>query len=125
MMPVANGDVLIHEQNMYVIMHEMTHAFGFSNSQFPNFIDVNGKTLQGHIKTVQIADNSHIAIDVAPLTTKLRNFYGCASLQGAIMENSGGTSTASSHFERKFFVYEYMSSGSILGRRISEFGLSM
>jgi len=41
------------------------------------------------------------------------------------MENSGGSSTSSSHFERKYFLYENMCSGSILGRRISEFSLAM
>jgi len=29
MMPVAGGNVLLHEKNMYVLMHEMIHNFGF------------------------------------------------------------------------------------------------
>jgi len=41
------------------------------------------------------------------------------------MENGGGSGTSSSHFERKFFVYEAMSSGSILGRRVTEFSLAL
>jgi len=41
------------------------------------------------------------------------------------MENGGGSGTASSHFERKVFLYDYMTSGSILGRRVSELSLAM
>jgi leishmanolysin len=121
----AKGNVLEHEKNMYVMMHEMMHAFGFSNSLAKYFLDANGNTLKGHIKTQSIAGKTRTVIDVSPLTEKLRNFYGCSSVPGAIMENEGGSGTALSHFERKYFVYETMSSGGIFGRRITEFSLAM
>jgi len=41
------------------------------------------------------------------------------------MENDGGSGTALSHFERKFWVYETISSGGIFGRRVSEFSLGL
>jgi len=41
------------------------------------------------------------------------------------MENNGDSATASSHFERKYFVYETMSSGSLVGSKISEFSLAL
>jgi leishmanolysin len=119
------GSVLEHEKNMYVMMHEMMHAMGFSNYLTKYYLDSNGKTRTGHIKTYSIAGSTRTVIDVPPLTEKLRNFYGCPSLQGAIMENEGGSGTALAHFERKYFVYETMSSGGIFGRRISEFSLAM
>jgi len=121
----ANGNVLVHEKNMYVMMHEMMHALGFSNSLSKYFIDANGNTLKGHIKSVKIAGKTRTVIDVPVLTERLRNFYGCPSVPGAIMENQGGSGTALSHFERKYFVYETMSSGGIFGRRITEFSLGM
>ena len=121
---VANGDVLVHEKNMYVMMYEMMHGFGFS-STYKYFVDANGKTLTGHIKTAIIAGYNRTVLDVAPLTQKLRDFYGCSALPGAILENGGGSTTDASHFERKYFVYEYMSSGSIYGRRVSEFSLAL
>jgi hypothetical protein len=119
------GDIIRHEMNMLVMMHEMIHNFGFSTYNFKYFLDSNGNTRKGHVKSVSIAGSTHTVLDVPPLTTRLRNFYGCSSLQGAVLENSGGDATASSHFERKLFVYEAMSSGSILGRRISEFSLAL
>jgi hypothetical protein len=125
MLKANKANVLIHEQNMYVIMHELLHTFGFSNYQFPNFIDSNGKRRKGHIKSMKIGGKTQTVLDVAPLTTRLRNHFGCSSLAGAVMENGGGSSTDGSHFERRLFVYEAMSSGSILGRRISEFSLAL
>jgi len=41
------------------------------------------------------------------------------------MENGGGSGTSASHFERKVFLYEHMTSGSINGRRISELSLAL
>jgi len=125
MLPIASGDVLIHEQNMYVMMHEVMHTLGFSTYQYPNFIDSNGNRRSGHIKSVTIAGNKRTVLDLPPLTDRLRKHYGCSTLQGAVMENGGGSGTSSSHFERKFFVYEQMASGSILGRRVTEFSLAL
>jgi len=118
-------DVLVHEKNMYTLMHEMMHAFGFSAYLYNNFLDENGRKRTGHIKKVSIAGSTRTVIDVPPLTEKLRNFYGCSTLQGVILENGGGSDTTASHLERKFFLYEAMASGSIFGRRFSEFSLSL
>jgi leishmanolysin len=125
MMKEARGDVVLHEQNMYVLMHEVLHGLGFSNYQYPNFIDANGNRRTGHIKKATVAGITRTVLDVPPLTDRLRKFYGCSTLPGAIMENSGGSTTASAHFERKYFVYDAMSSGSIIGRRITEFTLAL
>jgi len=106
-------------------MHEVMHGLGFSSSLYRYFINSSGKTLTGHIKSVKVNGKTRTFIDVAPLTSKLRNHFGCSSLQGALMENGGGSSTAASHFERKVFLYEAMCSGSIGGRRISELSLAL
>jgi len=121
----ASGDVLGHEKNMYLTMHEMIHALGFSGSNFVNFIDDYGVPLQNHIKTVVLNGTNRTVLDVEPLTSKLRTHYGCATLQGAFMENEGGVGTEGSHFERRHFVYEVMTSGVIHGRRVSEFSLAV
>jgi len=121
----ANGDVLIHERNIYLTIHEMMHNLAFSSQLFPYFIDDNGNTLTGHIKKVTYNSKATTVIDVAPLTDKLREFFGCKTLEGAYLENDGSDGTSGSHFERKLFVYETMSSGVIFGRRVSKFSLAM
>jgi len=121
---IATRDVLTHEKNMITLMHEMMHALGFSANNYKYFIDGNGRTRTGHIKSVRINGVTRTFIDLPPLTSKLRNHFGCSSLQGAPLENSGGSGTSSSHFEKKAFLYEFMASGSMLGRRVSELGLA-
>jgi hypothetical protein len=120
-----NGDALQHERNLYTVMHETMHALGFDNYQFNNFLDANGKKRTGHVKSVQIAGKTRTVLDLPPLTEKLRNYYGCPTLQGAVMENDGGSGTANSHFETKYFLYDIMVSSSNFGRRVSEFSLAV
>jgi hypothetical protein len=119
-----NGDPVKHERNLYTVMHETMHALGFDSYQFSNFLDANGNKRTGHVKTAQIAGKSRTILDVPPLTEKLRNFYGCSTLPGAIMENDGGSGTAKSHFETKYFLNDIMVSSSNYGRRVSEFSLA-
>jgi len=121
----AKGDVLVHEKNMYLLIHELLHTLGFSTSNYDRFIDENGKTRKGHVKKVSIAGKTRTVVDLPSLTNRIRKFYGCDSIPGAIMENDGGSGTADTHFERKFFVYETMASGGIFDRRLSEFSLAL
>jgi hypothetical protein len=125
LMTPANGNVLKHEKNTYLLIHELMHVFGFSNSLYPRFVDSNGRTRSGHIKSVSIAGKTHKVLNVPSLTDKLRKHYGCSSLQGAIMEDYGSSATAGSHFERRYFVHETMTSGVIHGRRVSQFSLGV
>jgi len=121
----ANGDVLKHEKNTYLLLHEMIHTLGFSNSLYKHFRLDNGKTRTGHIKSRTINGKTHKVIDVPVLTNKLRKHFGCSSLEGAYMENSGSSATAGSHFERKFYHYDVMTSGIIHAQRVSELTLAM
>jgi len=125
MLAAATGDVLTHELNVYILLHEMMHSLGISDSTYKYFVDANGKTLTNHLKTITIAGESRLVIDVPSLTTKIRNYYGCSTIPGLIMENNGNSGTKDSHLERKFFVYETMSSGGIYGRRITQFSLGL
>jgi len=121
----ATGDILGHEKNMYLTMHEMMHALGFTGSSFKYFIDANGNTKTGHIKTVLLNGITRTVLDVEPLTSKLRAHFGCSTLPGAFLEDDGGAGTEGSHFERRHFIYDTMTSGVIHGRRITEFDLAV
>jgi len=121
----SQGNVLLHEKNTYLLIHELMHTLGISANTFPLFLDETGATRTGHVKTRKLNGVTRMLIDVPPLTERLRNFYGCPSIEGLYMENNGGMGTANSHFEKKFFVYETMSAGSIIGKRISEFSLAL
>jgi len=121
---LPTGDPLSHEYNMYVIMHEMLHALGFSKNFFSYYVDNSGQKLTNHVKTINLNGSDRTVLDLPVLTDKLRKFYGCSDLEGAYMENNGGTGTARSHWERKFFPFDLLSSGAIHGRRVTEFTLA-
>jgi proprotein convertase subtilisin/kexin type 5 len=113
-----------HEYNMYVLMHEIFHALGFSVNFWYNYVDDLGNPLKNHVKKVLLSGTNRTVLDFPVLTQRLRNFYGCPTLEGAFMEDDGGSGTASSHWERKFFPFDLLSSGAIHGRRITEFTLA-
>jgi len=56
-------------------------------------------------------------LDMEPLTTRLRNFYGCPTVPGIIMESG------SAHLERRYFQFEIMSTGGISSAKMSEITL--
>jgi len=45
-------------------------------------------------------------LNVEPLKTRLREFLGCDTALGALLENNGVVGTAGSHFERRVFYNE-------------------
>lgn len=122
---LANGDPLTHEKNIYLTIHEMFHALGFISTSFPDFIDDNGNTRKGHIKNISLEGKVRTVLDIEPLTTKLRLYSGCSSLPGAFMENDGDSGTIGSHFEKRQFLYEVMTSGVVPGLKVSEFSLAV
>lgn len=47
-----------------------------------------------------------IYLDVEPLTSRLRSYFGCDSLKGAYLEDEGESGSAGAHFERRVFMNE-------------------
>ena len=121
----ATTDVLLHEKNTYMLMHEMTHCLGFATALYPYYIDSTGARLTGHIKSGTLDGATAVILDVEPLTSQLRTFFGCSTLEGAYMENSGSTGTAGCHFERRQFVYEAMATPLIYQQAYSQFTLAL
>jgi len=97
------------------LIHEFIHGLGMNGILYKYFVDKNGKTLTDHVKKITIAGAEKTVIDLEPLTTRLRNFYGCKTVPGLIMEDDGGA-----HLERRYFQSETMSSGGIHGSKTSE-----
>lgn len=121
----AKGNAIVHEKNTYLLIHEMLHTFGFSDKLYNFFIDENGSPLKNHVKSKTLNGVTSTVVNLPPLTDRLRKHFGCPTLEGAYMENDGGSGTIGSHLERKLFVYEAMSTGAIDGRRVSEFSLAL
>jgi hypothetical protein len=123
---VPYGDALIHEKNVYLVMHEMIHSLGFSKELFKYFVDERGVIRKNHIKSISLDGRKRMVLDVPAITNRVRRHFGCSSLPGAYLENNGDSAlTAGSHFERKHFLMDAMTSGVLNGRRISEFTLAV
>jgi leishmanolysin len=87
-------------------MHEMYHAFGFSNSAFKYYVDATGKPLG--INNV-VAKVNNINYIIMPEVKKLAaNYFNCATVNGGTLENEGGSGSAGSHWERVTFGNEAM-----------------
>ncbi len=121
----ATTDVLLHEKNTYMLMHEMTHSLGFASSMYKYFVDDSGVRRTGHILNGTLDGDDLIIVDVPPLTSRIRAYFGCPSIEGAYMENGGSDGTAGSHFERRQFIFEAMSSPLIYQQAFSQFTLAM
>lgn len=121
----ANGDVIVFERHVYLLIHEMMHSFGWSDSLYSSFLDEKGNVRKGHIKSVSLNGATRKVIDIPFLTQKARSHFGCSTLPGIYLENNGGSGTANSHLEKKFFLWDVMTSGGYYGRRVSEFSLGL
>jgi len=118
-------DVLAHERQMICIMHEVVHALGFSQSLYSHWLTSSGKTLTGHITSAVLDGYTTTVINAEPLTSRLRSYFGCNTLKGAYMENTGSSGTAGCHFERRQFAFEAMTSGLIIQMQFSQFTLAL
>jgi len=114
-----------HERQMICIMHEVIHALGFSKGLYAHWLSSSGKALTGHLTSATLDGMTTSVINAEPLTNRLRKHFGCSTLKGAYMENTGSSGTAGSHFERRQFAYEAMTSGLITQMQISEFSLAV
>jgi hypothetical protein len=48
MLTEAKGNILIHEKNMYLVIHEIMHILAISQNHYDRFIDENGKIKRPH-----------------------------------------------------------------------------
>jgi len=121
----ANGDVVVFERHLYVLIHELMHIFGWSDGLFSNFLDENGNRRTGHVKSVTLNGNTRKVLDIPFLTQKARAYFGCSTLPGIYLEDDGGSGTANSHLDKKFFLWSAITSGGYYGKRVSEISLGL
>ena len=112
------SDPLTHDLNINVLTHEFIHGLGLNGALFNNFVDAYGNPLTGHIKSVTLSGTKRTVLDLPPLTTRLRNFYGCSTIPGYFLENDG-----TAHPENRFFQWDIMSTAGVVGSKISQFTL--
>jgi len=119
------GDVLMHEKNTYVLMHELIHALGFSKRLYNNFLDENGNPVAEPIKNVTLLGATRMVLNIPSLTERARKYFGCSDLEGVFLEDDGGEESFGSHIEKRQFIMEHMTVDMMNAQRISEFSLGL
>jgi hypothetical protein len=121
----STNDVTI-ESHIYTTLHEITHVLGFSSGLYGYFINpTTNALLTGHVTTKTVNGASVTVLNLAPLTTRIRSHFNCPTIEGAYIENEGGSGSAGSHFERRIFYNDYMTASIIKDMRFSQFSLAL
>jgi len=102
-----------------IAVHEICHALGFSSSRWNSgtFIMYNGgapnypyvRLDPDLVVTTINAQGYSFGRLITPTVVRFINeHYGCTTLPGGDLEDSGGQGTAGSHWEKRTFMNEYM-----------------
>jgi len=114
------------QTQLYITLHEVGHVLGFSAGLYDLYIDPNTNTkLPNPVITKTVNGVSQYVLTVEPLRTKLRDYFGCPTLEGAYIEQQGGSGSTGSHFERRIFMNELMTASATIDTRVSEFFLAL
>jgi len=122
---VQTNDAKI-ESDIYVTMHEITHVLAFSSSLYQYYVNpADDVPLTGHTFDKTVNGGTVKVLNVAPLTNRIRTYFNCPTIEGAYIENEGGSGSAGSHFERRIFFNEYMTASAIKDQRFTQFALAL
>jgi len=114
------------EGDFSTTLHEITHVLGFSKALYAKYVNPDTlKPLTGHIYNKTVNGVPTFVLNVAPLTERLRAHFNCPTLEGAYLENQGGSGSFGAHFERRIFFNEFMTANDIRDPRFSEFTLAL
>lgn len=96
------------------LLHEIMHAMGFSKRSFGYYQDPLKKTADKRIgrdkvvKRVQKRGKEVSLVILPKVVATVREYYGCASMEGMELEDEGGSGTAGSHWEKRLIEGELM-----------------
>ena len=89
-----------------VLVHELTHALGFTDDMFDKFIREDGTPIPQSevVQEYQDAYGRSTAMIITPTVVKeTQAQFGCTKVPGAALENEGGQGSANAHWEYRWF----------------------
>ncbi|EGR31372.1 leishmanolysin family protein, putative [Ichthyophthirius multifiliis] len=101
-------------------IHETIHILGFSAASYKYWIDPDTQTFYGptgasKIIGTQIIRNTTTTILYSPNVLKTsKKYYNCTSMKGMQLENTEGTGSYSSHWEKTIILNEIMQSETVI-----------
>ncbi|WIA38893.1 hypothetical protein OEZ86_002166 [Tetradesmus obliquus] len=108
-----------------VLVHEVVHVLGFGSSHYDDWRGPDGKRYGERNVVKTVGGRPYLA--TPKVTAVARQYFGCASLPGAPLEDEGPSFSATSHFEYRLLQRELMGPARPIDRsrtRLSAFTLA-
>lgn len=116
---VLAGSVVINQKNfkdnpmedwLANIAHEMSHLLGFSQGLMSYWKNSSGLAYADSDlrKNITIRDTTKTVLTTPTVLEKARKVFNCSSLEGLELEDSGGSGTAGSHWDKRIMMNDYM-----------------
>ena len=103
-----------------LLLHEITHVLGFSNSLFEYF-----QTNDTLTKTKTINGIQRTLFTGSTVIKHAKRHFGCDNIEGVELENQGGDGSVGSHWEARIMLGDYMISTDYQEIVISEISLAL
>lgn len=107
-----------------MLLHEITHALGFSSNSYGDFIDpATGSLIP--IDDVKFTSGGKFFLKTPRVLAYLKTHYNCCTMTGMRLEDGGGSGSAGSHWEKTFVDNEYMGASASAEMYVSKLTLSL
>ena len=97
-----------------VLIHEILHGLGWSDTAFDSYQDLSLSTtsktigLSGVVETTMRRGKKVKQIILPNVVATAREYFGCSSITGVELEDEGGSGTSGSHWERRIVPEDLM-----------------
>eukprot|EP00850_Spirogloea_muscicola_P004976 SM000022S07190 [mRNA] locus=s22:424033:436658:+ [translate_table: standard] len=105
-----SSDSRQHDIMLVVVLHELTHALGFSAPLYKYFRDIQGKPYSEVVLQSGVHGSNSSVIVTPHVVAAAREQFGCSSLLGAGLAPGSGIDGSTSHWDPSIMANEYMSS---------------
>lgn len=104
------SDTMTVSKGVAVLIHEITHALGFTDGLYDKFIDDNCQPMTGRVlQNITNPYGQRVSHVVTPRVRQaVQEQFGCQSAAGAALENGGSDGSVNSHWEYSLFMGELM-----------------
>eukprot|EP00850_Spirogloea_muscicola_P022655 SM000305S11813 [mRNA] locus=s305:105721:115819:- [translate_table: standard] len=99
-----------HDLMLVVVLHELTHALGFSAPLYKYFRDIQGKPYSEVVLESEVHGSNSSVIVTPHVVAAAREQFGCSSLMGAGLAPGTGLDGSTSHWDPSIMGNDYMSS---------------
>eukprot|EP01017_Pseudomicrothorax_dubius_P032606 TRINITY_DN4285_c0_g1_i3.p1 TRINITY_DN4285_c0_g1~~TRINITY_DN4285_c0_g1_i3.p1 ORF type:complete len:358 (+),score=69.93 TRINITY_DN4285_c0_g1_i3:125-1198(+) len=118
-------DIYSYSSMITTAIHELFHIIVFSPDHFKHYIDQDGRPYgeENVRKTVTVRGVQTEIVTLPKLVNWARSYFSCSTVEGIELENEGGSASKGSHWERRNFMNEMLTSSLTDSPALSELTL--